>query len=53
MEGDLGWGFGFSYNVNEHLNFGVTFSNTQADYKVSALIEDKQTQAIEIKTIRH
>lgn len=53
MQADLGWGFGFSYNLNAHFNLGVSFSNTQADYKANVLVENQQTNAKEMKNIRH
>ncbi len=40
IEDDLGWGFGFGYNVNEAFNLGFAFSWHSANYNATYILDD-------------
>jgi hypothetical protein len=37
LNSDLGWGFGFAYNLNEHVNLAAEFGWNSAHYDVSSV----------------
>src|SRR5262249_38657361 len=43
---DIGWGFGFGYNLNPHLMFGVDFTWISANYNVTLAKDDPPANGI-------
>lgn len=42
LNGDLGWGFGFAYNLNEHVELGADFGWNSSNYTAHGYDEDNK-----------
>lgn len=40
---DLGWGFGFAYNFNQHFNLGMVFAWRSMPYEATVVLDDGST----------